>query len=178
MTTFSSTPSPSKLTAGAVADALRKNTGMGTEVMVRRCFAIMSEYPDVETFARTDQAGWLAAFRKVRQTSIDLGKHTYDALKWCARYVVTFDADQRKAAEAEAKAKADAERKAAEAEALAKAREEQLNPTYTLAEIKAIAVVMEMAGFQTIRLKQVKSLFECFGMDFAEVTKRLAEYAK
>lgn len=117
----------------------------------------------VEKFETSNQAEWLAAYRRARpNASIDLGRERLGALKTAqAAYRVLRE---RAATEAANRTREAAERRAREeAEAKAKAEHEDLeNPRFSRPQIKALADFMELSSVESVDLKLARDFIRAF----------------
>lgn len=140
---------------------LKQETGFSTYARAS-ALRIIQEI-GVENFEASNQAEWLAAYRRARpNASNDLGKERVGALKAAqAAYRVLRE---RAATEAANRTREAAERRAREeAEAKAKAEHEaRENPRFSQAQIKALSDFMELSSVKSVDLKLAQDFIRAF----------------
>ena len=142
-------------TRGEVKDFIEKRVkdGLVSEIIGHRLILLFEQFSNIQSFLDAPEYQLLQAYRKISNSKKDLGKRTYNehqVIKSHFKDLILKKREQEKQIE---KQKKDEEEK-----------ERRENPIFTAKELQGIASLMELSGWDTVDLKKISILRDCFGL--------------
>lgn len=128
-------------------------TNLISGIIGHRLILLFEQFPNIQSFLDASKSQLLQAYRKISKSKKDLGKRTYkehQAIKSHFKELLLEKREQEKQIEKEKKAE--------------EAKERRENPIFTAKELQGIASMMELSGWDTVDLKKISILRECFGL--------------